>query len=76
MDIHSVKVSKEDIQRVLDESKPAVPGGAAANACDTYKEARPLLKVAISILSFAYPPASTALATAVAILDQACQVKP
>ena len=76
MDMHNVKITQQDIQRVLAEANPKAPAGVAADACTTYKEARPLLKVAISVLSFAYPPASTALATAVAILDQACQVQP
>jgi hypothetical protein len=75
MDIHSVKITQQDIQRVVDETKPAVPGGVG-DACTVYKDARPLLKIAISILAFSYPPASAALASAVAILDQACQVQP
>ncbi len=75
MDIHKVKITQKDIQRVLDEAKPAAPAGVADDVCGVYKEARPLLKIAITVLGVLYPPASTAIATVIAILDQACQVQ-
>ena len=74
MDIHNITITQNDIQRVLAEARPAAAAGANLDPCALYQEARPILKIAITILGVTYPPASSALATAIAILDKLCQV--
>ena len=72
MDIKSVQITQQDIDRVLAKAAPAEAAGFAGDACSIYKQAKPLIDIAIKILSFAYPPAATALAALEAIMDKAC----
>ncbi len=76
MDIHSVSISKKDIDLVAAEASPAIAGGmTVGDACTVYKQARPILMVAISILSVLYPQGAAALTATIAVLDAACKEK-
>jgi hypothetical protein len=72
MDIHSITVSKEDVERELAIARPGIPAGGAGNACDAYRQVRPGLEIALALLSVWYPPGAAALATIKVILDKAC----
>ncbi len=72
MDISKVKITQKDIDLILAKAVPAQPAGIVGDACSVYSTARPLLETAIAILRCVYPPASTALATVLAIMDKVC----
>ena len=73
MEIHSVKITQQDIDRILAKATPAQPAGFTGDVCETYAGIRPLIETAIGILKYLLPPAAIALATAVAILDKCCE---
>ena len=73
MDLQGVKITKADVDRILKEARPARPAGFTGDACKVYSKARPLILTAVAILSFVYPPAATAIASLVAIMDKACE---
>jgi len=73
MDIHSVRIRQEDIDRILAEATPAEPVGLIEDSCSIYHRSRSTIMIAISILGFVYPPGAAALAAVVAILDKACE---
>jgi hypothetical protein len=72
MDISQVKIAQKDIDVVLARATPAQAASFVGDACTVYKQARPFIETAITILKIFYPPASTALAALVAILDKVC----
>jgi hypothetical protein len=72
MDIASIKITQKDIDRVLAESKPGKATAFTGDVCSVYKDIRPILIVAQGVTSFVFPPASTAIAAAVAIIDKLC----
>jgi hypothetical protein len=75
MDIHSIKINRQEIQTELDRVKsPAAPAGVVDDACAVYRQARPALEVAMVILGGLYPPAAAAVAAAKVILDKVCEV--
>jgi hypothetical protein len=73
MDIHSIKITKKDVERASAKVIAATPASFSGDACDVFKKARPLLEIAIAVLSFTVPPASAAISAVVAILDKACE---
>jgi hypothetical protein len=72
MDINSVQITQRDIDRVLAQAAPADAAGFTGDACSIFRQAKPILVIAIGILKFVYPPGAAALSAAVAILEQAC----
>jgi hypothetical protein len=74
MDIHTVKVSQQEIDTELERAKAAAAASFSGDACEVYRQARPALEVAIPILGLLYPPAAAAVAALKVILDKACEV--
>lgn len=74
MDVHAVRLTQADINRVNAEALQAsATGFTAGDACTAYKAARPFLMIAITILTGIYKPGADSLTAVVAILDAACQ---
>lgn len=73
MDIHAIKITQKDLERVSAEIAPAETAGFVGDACTIYTEARPVLLVAGTVLKFVYPAASEAITAVVAILDASCK---
>lgn len=77
MDFHSISVTKAEVDLLLAEAAPAEPAGmvddAVEDACTAYQRVRPILEIALPILTFLYPPGAAALATTRVILDKACK---
>jgi hypothetical protein len=76
MDIHKIKITQKEIDRIVAQASPAQPSAFAGDACAAYGEARPFLQTGIAILNFVYPPAASAIAAAMVILDKACENVP
>jgi hypothetical protein len=73
MDLAHVKIRKQDIEVILAEARPGRPASFTGDACTVYTKARPFLVTAVAILNAVYPPAASAVAALMAIMDQACK---
>jgi hypothetical protein len=74
MDIHTIKVSQQEIDTELKRATAASPASFTGDACEVYRQARPALEVAMPILGLLFPPAAAAVAALKVILDKACEV--
>ena len=72
MDIKSVQVTQQDIDRVLAAAAPAQPAGIVGDACGVFNQVKPYLQIAITILTVFYPAGAKAVAAVIAIMDKAC----
>jgi len=74
MDIHSITIEQEEVDRELAHATPIAPAGSLKeDGCSAYRRVKPALEVATAILGWAYPPGATALATVMVILNKACE---
>ena len=74
MDIHSITIDQEEIERELARARPVIPAGSLKeDGCAAYRRVKPALEIAAAILGWVYPPGATALATVVVILNKACE---
>lgn len=73
MDVHAVKITERDIERIKAEVSPAQPAGVVGDFCAIYANGRQWILPAIAILQVFLPPAAGVLTALVAGLDAACK---
>jgi hypothetical protein len=73
MRFQDVKITQQDLERILAEANPAQAASFVGDGCQVYHENRHYILAGISVLSAIYPVAASAIGAMAALIEKACE---